>query len=299
VLRTFACAGVLFCLSLTAQCQPSSLEEYFKGKQVVVKLDMPGTQRGVDLKFSDASPMNWKEYSSRIKANGVAIHQGDIARITNFVVKKDMIELQLDGGGFGTFGDDSSTTVAARTEGKSDYERDLERQLNVTTDPDQRRRIQRDLDRARSRRESQNAANEGEAKIASQLKEQQVADKRLRGGSRFNLRWQGSVPSDLRNPEAVISLLGEYLRFDVPSQAPPSSAETVQNSNNPGAPATQLRRGMTIDEVANLLGQGKLLSESVSTDGLKTQVYEYAGGGVTTTVTCVDGVVVKYSMTSN
>lgn len=261
----------------------------------MVKLDMPGTQRGVDLKFSDSSPMNWKVYSSRIKANGVAIHKGDVARITNFVVKKDMIELQLDGGGFGTFGDDSSTTVSPRIDGKSDYERDLERQLDHTNDPEQRRRIQRDLDRARSSRENRNAANAGEAQIASQIKAQQVAEKRLHGGSRFNLRWQGTIPSDLRNPEAVMALMTDYLGFEGPGQAQPSVQPETQA---PGAPVPSLRRGMTVDEVANLLGQGKLLSESVSADGLKTQIYEYSGSGMTTQVTCVEGVVIKYSMTS-
>ncbi|MDE1176065.1 MAG: hypothetical protein PW789_05600 [Edaphobacter sp.] len=297
MLRTFVCACMLFCLSLSGFCQSSSLEQYFKGKEVTVKLDLPGTQRGVDLKFSDSSPMNWKEYSSRIKANGVSIHKGDVARITNFVVKKDMIELQLDGGGFGTFGDDSTTTVSPRIEGKSDYERDLERQLDRTTDPEQRRRIQNDLDRARSKRESQNSRNSGDAQIASQIKAQQVADKRLRGGSRFNLRWQGTIPPDLRNPEAVMSLLAEYLSFDAPGQmAPSGSAEVAQK---PDSPVSQLHRGMTVDEVAKLLGQGKLLSESVSADGLKTQVYEYSGSGMTTQVTCVEGVVIKYSMASH
>jgi hypothetical protein len=264
----------------------------------MVKLDMPGTQKGVDLKFSESSPMNWKEYSSRLKSDGVSIHQGDVARITNFVVKKDMIELQLDGGGFGTFGDDSSTIVSPHIEGKTDYERDLERQLDVTNNPDQRNRIQRDLERARSRRESQNAASTSDARIASELKAQQVADKRLHGGSRFNLRWQGTIPSDLRNPNAVIALLADYLRFDDPNQAqtPPPPAEAAQQ---PATPVSQLRRGMTIDEVANVMGQGKLLSESVSADGLKTQTYQYVGTGMTTNVTCVDGVVVKYSMTSN
>ena len=69
----------------------------------MLKIDMPGTQQGVDLRFNKDNPMNWKEYSNRLKSNGVAIHKGDTARITAFVVKDDRIEFQLDGGGFGTF----------------------------------------------------------------------------------------------------------------------------------------------------------------------------------------------------
>ena len=65
-----------------------SIERYFPGKQVVVKIDMPGTQKGVDLHFNQATTMNWKEYSSRVKQFGPAIHKGDAARVTSVVVKK-------------------------------------------------------------------------------------------------------------------------------------------------------------------------------------------------------------------
>ena len=105
--------AVTLCVpSLNAQNTP--LESYFTGKQVVLKIDMPGTQIGVDLRFNKSTPMDWKEYSSRIKQFGVAIRQGDLARVTSVAVKRDMIEFQLDGGGFGTFGDDANTTVTAK-----------------------------------------------------------------------------------------------------------------------------------------------------------------------------------------
>ena len=119
-----AMSGVLlimaFCtLPLSAQSSPSALASYFTGKEVVLKIDMPGTQQGVDLRFNKDNPMNWKEYSSRLKSNGVAIHKGDTARVTGVVVKDDRIEFQLDGGGFGTFLDDSSTTVAPKSVDKA------------------------------------------------------------------------------------------------------------------------------------------------------------------------------------
>ena len=138
---------------------------------------MPGTQQGVDLRFNKDNPMNWKEYSSRLKSNGVAIHKGDTARVTAVVVKDDRIEFQLDGGGFGTFLDDSSTTVTAKTVDKSDYEKQLEREIANTTDDDQRRKLQRDLDRERARRERQEADNRNAAQVASQIKAQKVADR--------------------------------------------------------------------------------------------------------------------------
>jgi hypothetical protein len=267
---------------------------------VVLQIDIPGTQQGVDLRFNKDNPMNWKEYSNRLKSNGVAIHKGDTARVTSFVVKDDRIEFQLDGGGFGTFFDDSSTTVNPRSVDKSDYEKQLEREIANTTDDDKRRRLQRDLDRERARRQRQEADNQDAAMVASQIKSQKVADDRLRGGSRFNLRWPGSIPADQKNPDAVKKLLADYVSFDSPEQAGPPPPPMQNAAGDSSIPATaQLKRGMKMGEVSNLFGPGKQMSESVSTDGLKTQVFEYVTGDRRVDVTYVEGLVVRYSISSN
>jgi hypothetical protein len=57
---------------------------YFPGKQVVLKIDMPGTQKSVDLRFNKTAPMDWKEYSSRIKQAGTAIRKGDQDKLPSF-----------------------------------------------------------------------------------------------------------------------------------------------------------------------------------------------------------------------
>ena len=282
---------------LSAQT-PDPLQS-FVGKEVVVKIDMPGSQQGVDLRFNKDNPMNWKEYANRLKSNGVSIHKGDTARVTAVVVKNDRIEFQLDGGGFGTFLDDSSSTVNAKSVDKSDYEKQLERDISNTTDPDRRRQLQRDLDRERSRRERQEDNNRAAAQIASQIKEQKIAGQRLQGGSRFNLRWSGAVPADQKNPDALTKLLSEYVIFAGPQQAGPTP--TVQNPGaNASVPATaHLKRGMKMEEVSSLFGPGKQLSESVSGDGLKTQVFQYLSGDRSVQVTYVEGLVVRYSISSN
>ena len=281
---------------------------YFSGKQVLVKIDMPGTQKGIDLRFNKPSPMDWKEYSSRLKQCGAAIRKGDIARVTTVVVKKDMIEFQLDGGGFGTFGDDTNTTVVAKVVPKSDYEKSLEQQIANTDDPDKKRQLQRDLDRERARRERQDAINQSAAQVASQIKAQQVMDKRMQGGSRFNLRWQGSIPAEQLTPDAVMARLSEYIDFsglqagEAPQPAAPPMGPAISpqppNQPPPASPTAQLQRGMSLNDVANLLGQGKLLSDSTGDNGLKTQVYEYVSGDRRAEVTFVEGTVVKFSITS-
>jgi hypothetical protein len=290
----------------------SSIESYFSGKEVVLKIDMPGTQKGVDLRFNKTPPMNWKEYSSRLKEFGPAIRKGDVARITSIVVKKDTIEFQLDGGGFGTFGDDTKTTVDAKSVDKSDYEKSLENQIANSTDDDEKRRLQRDLDRERARRERQQGANQRDAQIASQMKSQQVSDNRMRGGSRFNLRWDKSIPPDQLNPQAVMARLADYVEFNdwrsnsaaVPAQSTPAPATAVvpadsgAPADSSGSPTANLKRGMKMDEVTNLLGAGKKISESAGADGLKTEVYQYAVEDRSAEVTYVDGIVVRFSISS-
>jgi hypothetical protein len=296
--RVVILAMALCTLSLNAQSSPSPLVSYFTGKEVVLKIDMPGSQKGVDLRYNKNIPMDWKEYSGRIKTYGAAIRKGDTARVTGIVVKDDRIEFQLDGGGFGTFGDDSDTTVTARPVEKSDREKDLERQIANTDDPDLKRKLQRDLDRERSRRERQEADNRNAAQIASQIKAQKVADDRTRGGSRFNLRWSGSIPADQKNPDAVMKLLADYVSFGGPQDAgaPPVPQNTAGDA---AIPATaQLKRGMHIEDVTKLFGPGQKLSESVSPEGLKTQTFQYSTGDRRVDVIYVEGLVVRYSISS-
>ena len=102
-----------------------------------------------------------------------------------------------------------------------------------------------------------------------------------------------------------MKLLAEYVDFSslqpaaaAASQEAPASAATPSGSDPAGSPTAQLKRGMKMDEGSTLLGQGRQLSESVSTDGLKTQVYEYLPGDRRVEVTYVEGLVVRYAITS-
>lgn len=165
--------------------------------------------------------------------------------------------------------------------------------------------IQHDLDAERDRRARQDAANQNNAQMASQVKAQQIAQKRLAGGSRINLRWSGSIPADSHSPDAVMKLLADYVDFDpaaVSSAPPPARAEYVPAQPAPPPPATadlsQLQRGMKLADVSTLLGQGRVVSNSVSPDGLKTQIVEYATTDSFVDVTFVEGVVVRYSINS-
>jgi hypothetical protein len=55
---------------------------------------------------------------------------------------------------------------------------------------------------------------------------------------------------------------------------------------------------MMIGDVSQMLGLGRRTSESTSEEGLKTQIFEYLPDDYRVEVTYVDGVVVRYSISS-
>src|SRR5215831_409160 len=161
----------------------AALKAAFEGRRVTLKIDMPGTSDGVDVRPEAQHGINYASYGNKLKTYGTAIHLGDSATVTLVKVKKDLIEFQLAGGGFGTFGDDTSTTVYMPLREKSQREKDLEKMIRDETDRERRHRYERELDDLRDRRESENRRIEIEKERAEEAKREKVANERLHGGS--------------------------------------------------------------------------------------------------------------------
>ena len=90
------------------------LKDFFEGRRVVVRLDMPGTKDGVNVYPDRRRDLDLGDYRDNLRRYGPAIRAGEMAMVTLVKVKKDHIEFQLDGGGFGTFWDDTDTSVSVR-----------------------------------------------------------------------------------------------------------------------------------------------------------------------------------------
>ena len=105
----------------------AELRDFFEGKSVRVKMDMPATQQGIDVYPDARRPINFEEYSARVKASGISIRTGDSVIVTRVRLKDKIIEFQLAGGGYGTFGDDTSGSVYTPSTPKSNREKDLEK----------------------------------------------------------------------------------------------------------------------------------------------------------------------------
>lgn len=292
----FAAVFVVAAVSPVAAQDEAALKSFFEGRRVTVRIDMPGTQEGVNVFPERNGQMNLPDYRSNLRQYGVSIRAGDTVVVTLVKVKKDLVEFQLAGGGYGTFGDDTSADVYIPLVEKSDREKDLEHRIHDEDDEHERRRMQRELDELRERRERENRRIEAERERRSALKAQQIAEARLHGGSRFNLRWD-RVPADL-TPGAVMAALTEYVDFE---DAPPHAVPAPPLPPPPAVPAagdlSALRKGMTRAEAEQLFGRPAQVSDHRDGSLLVTTLV-FVSGDQRLAADFVEGVLVRYTITS-
>jgi hypothetical protein len=283
---------------LYAQSEPE-LRDFFEGKSVVVKLDMPATQAGIDV-FPDARrALDFAAYSARLKATGIAIRNGESVLVTRVRVKEKLIEFQLAGGGFGTFGDDTSTSVYTPSTPKSNREKDLERLVKNETNRDRKRQLERELDDLRDRREREDSRNKAATVAAEEAKKARIAITRLHGGSRFNIRYNEGVPRGL-GADGVMRALAEYVDFPFAQDGKPAAGGRITAQPTPRDPAPgggAIRKGMSMAEVEQSLGRPD--KESLRNEGsLKVVTATYTRGDQVITVDYVEGVLIKYAISS-
>ena len=293
------CLVAVTCTPAYGQSEPE-LRDFFEGKSVIVKLDMPATQEGVDV-FPDARrAIDFAQYSARVKSTGIAIRNGETVLITRIRLKDKLIEFQLAGGGYGTFGDDTGS-VYAPSVSKSNREKDLEKLVKAETDAARKRRLQRELDDLRNERAREDSRNKASALAAEEAKKARIATSRLHSGSRFNIRYQEGVPRGL-GPEGVMRALAEYVEFPFANDRRPASrdrvtAQPVLTEQAVVPSAAAIRKGMTQAEVEQSLGRPEKSTNRME-GTLRVVTATYSRGDQLVTEEFVEGVLIKYSFTS-
>ena len=295
VIRT-APLAVLTMLALAAPAaaqDENALKAAFEGHRVTVKVDMPGTSDGVDVRPDSRRGVDFGDYRDNLKRYGVAIHAGDSATVTLIKLKKDLIEFQLGGGGFGTFGDDTSTTVYMPHKDKTQREKDLEKLIRDENDRERRPRYERELDDLADRRERENRRIDIERERAEEIKRERVAQSRLRGGSRFNIRYDDRVPAGMR-PQDVMAALGDFVDFGggQPTFEPPPPPMPP-----PPGGVSGLRKGMTRMDAERMLGPAAESSQRRQGD-LVTTTLVFIVGDEKVTADFIEDVLVKYTISS-
>ena len=72
------CAG--FLPAQTSVHAEEALKRFFEGKQVRVKIDMPGTHHGIDLHYKKEPPVDFKTYEDREDRTEVEFVSGVVVK---------------------------------------------------------------------------------------------------------------------------------------------------------------------------------------------------------------------------
>jgi hypothetical protein len=263
------------------------LKKAFEGRRVTVKIDMPGTSDGVDIHTFRTPSIDFRKHGDRLKDYGASIRAGQSATVTLVKMKGDLIEFQLDGGGFGTLGDDASTSVDIPRLEKSSREKDLEDRIKTETNARDKRDMERELDDLRRSRERENRRIEAARIEAEELQKARIADQRLRSGSRFNVRYEGRVPNGYA-PEDLVAALREYVDF---------TGEPGTMSGAPSAGDDVPWKGMLRDEAESQFGTPIDVSERRE-GSLTVVTLIFVRPGQRITAEFVEDVLIRYSIAS-
>ena len=288
--------AALLLLTLLARPALGQSEELlraaFEGKTVRLKIEMPGTSSGIEVRPGTPQPIDFSQQSSRLKKFGTAYRPGDAALVSKVHVNGDHIEFQLGAGGYGTAGDNTNTTVSAPAAPKTQREKDLENSIKTVTDPAQKRRMNDELDKLRADRKRDDDRNASRAAEATAINEANLMQKRLAGGSRFNIKYDHDVPASAMTPDAVMAALASYVDFS------PAPAANVASALSPRQTASGgLKKGMSIDEVDAVMGRPESISSRAEgTLTVSTSTYRTASSKVTAEF--VEGVLIRYTVVS-
>jgi hypothetical protein len=82
--RFFLSPFLLTCLiPITASGQSAgALRQFFEGKAVVTRIDMPASEVGVDIRPGSPQPLDYAELAKRLKTHGTALRAGQSILVT-------------------------------------------------------------------------------------------------------------------------------------------------------------------------------------------------------------------------
>ena len=242
------------------------LRQSLEGTYVVLKMDMPATKEGVNLRADRLPHIERKKYDRKLARYWTSIHEGEAVHVTLIKVNRKMIEFQLGGGGYGSqYVRRKSHPATPKTE----REEKLEVELAALPEGDEteiRKVAEEELDELRYQRKH---ADEHLAAEEQAIERQHVRERAATAGSRFNLRYRSRVPAHVLTPQGFRAVVAEYVDFSSEAaeealerqrQAERERVAEADDDNEPSIPAdaqavTDLRKGLLWDEVVTLLGR--------------------------------------------
>ena len=281
----------------------TALKNAFMGRQVTIRVDMPASHKGIDLRFDRAVPFDLKENSDRIREHDAALQAGDAIKVTYIKVKGDLIEFHLGGGGFNWFSD--STTKSAPTSSKTAREYDLEKEIKNETDRERKRRLERELDDLRRDRESRNDREKRDVEDYNRRARERDMERALKSGSRFNLRFKKNVPADALTPEGFERYLDAWVDFSGRGGRRAATSSASSSASSSGSSSTSInrapqnrdwRKGTPRREMEDALGKARREKSCPGDDsGLDCRIATFEDGSDEIEATFVEGILVRFS----
>lgn len=296
--------AVAVCGSSCAGAQSeAALWQYFEGRTVIAKVDLPATKVGLDIYPDSAPAVNSAHYGKTLKEFGISARRNQAITITDVRVKPKSIEIELGGV---SAGETSPSIYVVAV--KSQWEKNLESDLEHETDPARKERMARELDALRQRREREDVRLK--AALEQLTRANPALDRRPQdSGSRFNLIFPGGVPSRALAPEYIVTALKPWIDFDQGHLSPSVSEQHAVRAPEPAsepspslpgqtAHTTDLRKGLTEAELQHLLGDPVKRESSVEGD-LHVEILTFKKNETTVEATIVEGVLVRFREWSN
>lgn len=294
-MRRVVWGGLLIMVAVppaTAQNE-QALRTALEGSRVVVKLDLPASHKGVDLRFDREQPFDAAEHGKRLRDYDVALRDGDTASVTRVKVKDDLVEFHLEGGGF-NWGTDS-TTQTFTAESKSNHERELEQDIKNEKDASRKRELEDDLRDVRKDRERRDARRRLEVEEYNRLAHERDVERALRSGSRFNVRFKKRVAADALTPEGLLRYLSPWLEPAGEAEPALGTASGASQAPDPNAPGG-LRKGLLRQEVEERLGQPTRQVRCDAGERFECARVTYAEGRTEIEAIFVEDVLVSFSV---
>ena len=274
-----------------------ALRSAFEGREVELLLDLPASTRGLDIYPLQRTPYDMGKHQARLMSDGIGVRRGSIALVTKIKVKGKHIEFQLGAGGKSQKPQKPSTYVP-----KSNYEKDLEKQVKNASTDEEKKRLRKMLEDARNHRRQQEKLQKAlaEQQYRLELGDRTEEDWDALAGSRLNVRYEGGVPADVLTSEGFRQALDGYVNFDPQPRSAPTRADVPSGALPVGASHSgtfPIYKGQSRADVDALFGGPEQCSEQ-DQGVLKVTTCTYGLAEASLDASFVDGVMVRYVLTS-
>lgn len=200
-------------LAQSSQTGSEALRQFFVGKSVTAKVDMPASFRGINVDPNRSTVSKEKETRMRLDRYGTAIKAGNVVQVTSVEIVNGKLSFQLAGGGapdfdvHQQFGDEFSKIQPTT------FETRARQVVNNNPTSSIAETLRPAVKYEAHKREMEEAQNGADSR--TRLQRAFLADRaaRVKKGSRITIKTSKSI--DLITPDELMMQLNSFLDFSM------------------------------------------------------------------------------------